>query len=753
MSTVYRATFKWLTGDVYHKLSAVLGALLIYQWIRCLGNYWWDETFTVVNGVLFVSAIAIILIPSKLYSSFVQLLLLLVVNAAYSGYVWVPFEGDKQHAADWISFLAAQIKQLSPIIWISLSVWLIYNVIVWMRNRRLFIITIVGLALLSLTFADSLLTPIYLWDEIAWIVFIGLGWLVASHFSSFKKQHPDNWEHLLEYPLSLFLPILLIITLVMAAGLFVPSIKPILTDPYTAWKEARGEEVGSFVGDKGVGSGITKNTGDSRSGYSRNDEQLGSGFKFDYSPVMTVTTTKRSYWRGETKALYNGGGWEEAPEEKREESVQSIARNQKLVPNGRPETAKVKKIDQTFTMIRKDKFPVLFGAGPVESVVAVFGAGPVESVVTVDGEQKALPRLDWLPSSWELRLPGKTTPYPKTYSIVSEAAVLDEAALRSGTAAGPVKDLPSFYLQLPDELPQRVRDLAAELTKDAASPYDKVNKLVSYLQLNYTYTNEPDLSKRKSDDFVDAFLFEMKEGYCDYFSTALAVLTRANGIPSRWVKGYSPGSLPVDPDMLRMQGESGIDTNPEGAGTYTVRNSDAHSWVEVYFEGYGWLPFEATAGFTYPYAMPENEAAPTPQNTSPSADDTAEPVDAGFQFPLWSFLAAASALVLCAAALRYRQIRAAWHRYMKGTGSVNERIVKDTNRLIRYGRKKGLDHHEYETVRETMSRWSVRLTFLQKEFYAVQAAFEKAMYSSQTMTQEEADQAAANMKIIRERLG
>ena len=60
-------------------------SILIYQWIRCLGDYWWDETFTVVNGVLFVSAIAIILIPSKLYSSFVQLLLLLVVNAAYSG--------------------------------------------------------------------------------------------------------------------------------------------------------------------------------------------------------------------------------------------------------------------------------------------------------------------------------------------------------------------------------------------------------------------------------------------------------------------------------------------------------------------------------------------------------------------------------------------------------------------------------------------------------------------------------------------
>ncbi|MFC5651803.1 DUF4129 domain-containing transglutaminase family protein [Paenibacillus solisilvae] len=741
MSKAYRATFKWLTGDVYHKLSAVFGALLIYQWIRCLGDYWWEETFTVVNGVLFVSAIAIVLIPSKLYSSFVQLLLLLAINAAYSGYVWVPFEGDKKHAADWINFLAVQVKQLSPIIWISLSVWAIYNIIVWMRNRRIFLITIVGLALLSLTFADSLLTPIYLWDEIAWIVFIGLGWLVASHFSAFKKRHPDNWEHLLEYPISLFLPILVIITLVMGAGLFVPSIKPLLTDPYTAWREARGEEVASFVGDKGVSSGILKSTGDSRSGYSRNDEQLGNGFKFDYSPVMTVTTTQRSYWRGETKALYNGGGWEESLLEKQEEPVPSIDSNQKLVTNGRPESAKVKRIEQTFTMVRKDKFPVLFGAGPIESVVEV------------NGNAQPLPRLDWLPSSWELRLPGRSSAYPKTYSIVSEVAVLDEASLQSGTATEPVKDLPSVYLQLPDELPQRVRDLAAEITKDAVTPYDKVKKLVSYLQLNFTYTNEPDLSKRKSADFVDGFLFEIKEGYCDYFSTALAVLTRATGIPSRWVKGYSPGSLPVDPEMMRMQGSSGVDINPEGAGTYTVRNADAHSWVEVYFEGYGWLPFEATAGFAYPYAAPEDAPLPIPEITAPAEADSSEPADSGFQFPVWLFAAAVSALVLCAAALRYRQIIAAWHRYKRGTTTVNERIVKDTNRLIRYGRKKGLDHHEYETVRETMSRWSTRLTFLHKEFHAVLAAFEKAMYSSQTMTQEEADQAAANMKIIRERLG
>ncbi|BBH21348.1 hypothetical protein Back11_26930 [Paenibacillus baekrokdamisoli] len=742
MIAVYRKTFKWLTVGIYHKLSAIMAALLLFEWIRCLGDYWWEETFTIVNGVLFVSTAAIILIPSKFFSSLVQLIFLIGLNVAYSGYTWIPFEGDKKNVVDWTIWLASHVKQLSPFLWISLSIWVVFHFIVWMRNRRLFIIGTISLALLSLLVADSLLTPIHLWDEIAWILFIGLGWLVTSHFSSFKKQHPDNWEHLLEYPVSLFLPILIIITFVMGAGLFVPSIKPILTDPYTAWKEARGEEVGSFVGDKGVSTSPTSSSsGDSRSGYSRNDELLGNGFKFDYSPVMTVSTTKRSYWRGETKAFYNGSGWEESPVEKQEQSDPLEQYKQVLLPGMQPKTTKVEKVEQTFTIIRKDKFPVLFGAGPISTVLAVNAAD-------------VPPRLNWLPQSWELRFPAKSRgAYPKSYTIVSEVPVLDEAALRSGAATQPAKDADPIYLQLPSELPERVRELAAELTKDAATPYDKVNKLVSYLRLNYTYTNEPDLSKRQSQDFVDAFLFEMKSGYCDYFSTALAVLTRATGIPARWVKGYSPGSLPYDPERMRMQSGAGIEMNPEGAGTYTVRNSDAHSWVEVYFEGYGWLPFEATAGFSFPYALPEDKVAPVPETNTPVTDDTVEKAASGFHIPVWVFYVTAGVLVLCIAALRFRSIMDGWRRYRMGSDSVNERIVRETNRLIKYGRKKGLDHNEFETVRETMARWSTRLTFLQSEFHAVQGAFEKAMYSSQIMTQEEAERVTATMKVIRERIG
>ncbi|MBW7459605.1 hypothetical protein K0U00_36660, partial [Paenibacillus sepulcri] len=356
-----RGFVKWLTADLYLKLSALFTGIIIFQWISCLGDYWWEETFAVVNGLLLTTFLFVAFLPSKIMSGLLQLLAILVLNIVFTDFQWVSFIGDKRKAADWADWAGSQFDQLSPILWISLAVWVIFRLILVFRMKRIGIIVMVGLALLSLTIMDSLFTPIYLWDEIAWIVFTGLAWLVASHFSGFKQSHPDSWRHLLDYPLSLFLPVLLIFAIFMGAGLFVPTIKPILTDPYTAWKESRGEAVPSFVGDKGVSSSAPKNTGDSRSGYSRNDDELGGGFKFDYSPVMTVTTTKRSYWRGETKAFYNGSGWEEARGERQEEVVGSIAKDEQLQPIGQPDSVQTDKVEQTFTMLRDDKYPVLFG--------------------------------------------------------------------------------------------------------------------------------------------------------------------------------------------------------------------------------------------------------------------------------------------------------------------------------------------------------------------------------------------------------
>lgn len=147
------------------------------------------------------------------------------------------------------------------------------------------------------------------------------------------------------------------------------------------------------------------------------------------------------------------------------------------------------------------------------------------------------------------------------------------------------------YLQLPEQLPQRVRDLAASLTASADNNYDKAKAIEKYLALNYSYNLDvPPVPRDR--DFVDFFLFDQTEGYCTYFASAMAILARCAGLPARYVEGYM---LPPDP----------VET---GGNMFIVTNMQAHAWVEIYFEGYGWLPFEPTPPFRsafYTVQVPE----------------------------------------------------------------------------------------------------------------------------------------------------
>ena len=106
-------------------------------------------------------------------------------------------------------------------------------------------------------------------------------------------------------------------------------------------------------------------------------------------------------------------------------------------------------------------------------------------------------------------------------------------------------------------------------------------------------------------DYVAHFLFTSQVGYCDNFSSAMTVLLRAAGIPARWAKGFAPGEV--------------TDTSADQQ-VYTIRNQDAHSWVEVYFAGYGWLPFEPTPSFTQPQATTESSETETTESTTETSE-------------------------------------------------------------------------------------------------------------------------------------
>jgi transglutaminase-like putative cysteine protease len=131
------------------------------------------------------------------------------------------------------------------------------------------------------------------------------------------------------------------------------------------------------------------------------------------------------------------------------------------------------------------------------------------------------------------------------------------------------------YMSVPDSVPQRVFDLTKEITAGKQSSYEKILAIQEYLQNNFSYTLTPPYTPIHRD-FVDYFLFDLEEGYCTYFASAMAVMGRAAGIPTRYVEGFL------------------MPSRPNSSGIYEVMKLNGHAWVEVYFPHAGWLPFDPT---------------------------------------------------------------------------------------------------------------------------------------------------------------
>jgi transglutaminase-like putative cysteine protease len=171
----------------------------------------------------------------------------------------------------------------------------------------------------------------------------------------------------------------------------------------------------------------------------------------------------------------------------------------------------------------------------------------------------------------------------------------DERGTRYEVFLGP-PDQPTFvrlreadrerYLALPDGLPARIGALAYEWTRDTATPYQRARAIEEHLRTEYRY----DLASPSpgEEQPLDHFLFESKRGHCEFYSTAMAVMLRYVGVPTRNVTGFIGGTY-----------------NRIGR-FYAVRQGDAHSWVEAYIDGRGWLTFDPT---------PSAESAPRSPTT------------------------------------------------------------------------------------------------------------------------------------------
>ncbi|MCC3375641.1 transglutaminaseTgpA domain-containing protein [Cohnella sp. REN36] len=708
---------------VLERLHRLFAIVIVLQLVQCFHDYWWEETYAVIYATLGVVAVTELLISRSYFARLgMQILTVLLATVTYTPFHWYGWPESWRDGEAVRHFLSWHAEQLHPYVEIAACVVLaVHYLSAWGTTRGRAILLLLC-SIVVMAGVDSFF-PFELWTNIAWTVLAGLGWLVVLHLRQLRDRHYDSWSALAERPLELAIPAVLVIGLLMLAGIAVPRAPVLLEDPYTIWLESQNKEVPAFAGEGGYlsnGSSVSGGpSGSSKSGYGRNDSKIGGGFQFDYSPVMQVTTDQKSYWRGESKSVYTGQGWTD----RKGTPTTPVTPGEVPLPMDppRPAGAETKMVSQTFTLLRKERIPVLFAAGAARTVNELQGVG---------GSAK----LTWNPEEWELKFQRPVQ--PDSYTVTSEVLVLDAAKLRETKAGGAGDGYDTDpYMQLPDSLPERVVHLAKEATATGTNDYDRAKLLERYLQLNYPYTNSPDTSRQKSSDVVDAFLFEIKEGYCDYYSTAFVVMARSLGLPARWVKGYTSGYNPQDNENLRMGGPYVPD--PNGAGTYTVRNSDAHSWAEIYFEGTGWVPFEPTAGFSVPQPI-HQDALPDYEPTAPNANDgaDAEPASGGggsgwigIASAIVGGLAVLSVLVWLL--LRRRSWNDVWQQVRYRGATPNQRIVREMERLLAYLNRRGLKRQSHDTLRESFARWGGKFASLRADLDGVLQRFENARYGGQ----------------------
>lgn len=282
--------------------------------------------------------------------------------------------------------------------------------------------------------------------------------------------------------------------------------------------------------------------------------------------LFKVKASFPAYWKAVTFTDFEGRGWVKDPDEERVE-LQAQPAPADLGSKERLSGFYTKELFQTF--IIETDLPNLLMASNTPRLLYV-----PSTYVYVE------------PSSLEVYLPSILTK-GMSYSVVSSYNSTSEDVLAAAAFPGEGV-VPEEYLSLENVSPD-VRVLAKEIVGNETSPYMCAKMIKAYLHENCNYKIDFQEIPRNANA-LDHFLFESREGTCEHFSTAFALMCRSVGIPSRLVAGYSTGEY-----------------NPF-TNCYEVRAKDGHAWVELYFPTCGWVTFEPTPGAEYPDPFPRTGA-------------------------------------------------------------------------------------------------------------------------------------------------
>jgi transglutaminase-like putative cysteine protease len=309
---------------------------------------------------------------------------------------------------------------------------------------------------------------------------------------------------------------------------------------------------------------LNRTTAVSKSGYGEDDSALGGRLTLDNSLIFTAQVSELANWRGESKSLYTGKGWIGT-----DPNWNTSQRDMVYMNTAAPAYTQ----EVTWN-----------GAAPNRQIFYSGKLDYVNIMLTNEGKPTPFEFLLWDTDSGKVSLPLIADPI-SYYRITAHPIQKDPILLMKDASAYP-QEITEAYLQLPPNLPQKIKQLAEQITVGLEYPYDKAAAIEQYLRSTYAYSLDKPTLPAPNEDFVNHFLFVDQNGYCDHFSTAMVIMLRSVGIPARWVKGFAPGEVITPSQSIQT------------IRTVEVRAKDAHSWAEVYFPFAGWIPFEPTPGFT-----------------------------------------------------------------------------------------------------------------------------------------------------------
>jgi len=292
--------------------------------------------------------------------------------------------------------------------------------------------------------------------------------------------------------------------------------------------------------------------------------RLGGSLTESTEPVMDLKLVEGNlppslYLRGQASDYYTGSSWKTSSAGTVED-LSSAFQNVELYQNQ-------VKLHVSYLQRQQD----------------LFGLFPTTEIQAFSGDNATLAyRVD---PSGNIKIQDNGS-FQEDY-LLSGKTVAPAELQEKSPASGLEKSLsaPNRYLQLPEDLPPRIKQLSGDIISEAGADTDleKARAIQEFLrQFPYSLSTPAHPPEK---DFVDQFLFELQEGYCAYYASAMAVLLRTQDIPSRYVEGYR---VPVNNGPEPSAGE----TNQPSI--IQVQQKHAHAWVETYIQEYGWVVFEPT---------------------------------------------------------------------------------------------------------------------------------------------------------------